>query len=80
MRACAAAVAAMAQPPASTGTLMASQPGIVSLPVASDAALRPDHTLPGRKPPWLRVKLPAGPGYTHMRGIVDDNKLHTVCE
>ncbi|MGC8553379.1 MAG: lipoyl synthase [Phycisphaerae bacterium] len=59
---------------------MASQPGIVSLPVASDAALRPDHTLPGRKPPWLRVKLPAGPGYTHMRGIVDDNKLHTVCE
>lgn len=41
---------------------------------------KPDHTLPGRKPPWLRVKLPAGPVYTDLRHTIDNHKLHTVCE
>jgi lipoic acid synthetase len=50
----------------------------VSLPVVSAAP--PDHTQPGRKPPWLKVKLPGGHGYTRLRAIVDENRLHTVCE
>ena len=33
----------------------------------------------GRKPPWLRVKLPAGAGYEDIREIVSSHKLHTVC-
>lgn len=33
-----------------------------------------------RKPSWLRAKLPAGPGYQQMRQIVDNHKLHTVCQ
>ncbi len=33
-----------------------------------------------RKPSWLRAKLPNGPGYTHVRKLVDDNQLHTVCQ
>ena len=33
-----------------------------------------------RKPEWLRAKLPGGPAYKEVRNIVDDNKLHTVCE
>lgn len=33
-----------------------------------------------RKPDWLRVKLPVGPEYTKVRKLVDDNKLHTICE
>jgi lipoic acid synthetase len=33
----------------------------------------------GRKPPWLRVKLPAGAGYEDIREIVGSHKLHTVC-
>lgn len=33
-----------------------------------------------KKPSWLRAKLPAGPKYTEVREIVDDNQLHTVCQ
>ncbi len=32
------------------------------------------------KPNWLRVKLPVGKEYAKLRQIVDDNKLHTICE
>ena len=33
-----------------------------------------------RKPSWLRAKLPSGPGYQAVRQLVDDHKLHTVCQ
>jgi lipoic acid synthetase len=33
-----------------------------------------------RKPDWLRAKLPSGPEYGAVRKLVDDNKLHTVCQ
>jgi lipoic acid synthetase len=33
-----------------------------------------------RKPNWLRVKLPIGESYKHVRGLVDHHKLHTICE
>jgi len=33
-----------------------------------------------RKPSWLRAKLPSGPGYAATRRLVDENKLHTVCQ
>lgn len=33
-----------------------------------------------RKPDWLRVKLPVGPEYAKVRKLVDENKLHTICE
>ena len=33
-----------------------------------------------KKPNWLRVKLPVGPEYRKVRKIVDENKLHTICE
>ena len=32
------------------------------------------------KPNWLRVKLPVGKEYAKVRKIVDENKLHTICE
>jgi lipoic acid synthetase len=35
---------------------------------------------PPRKPSWLRAKLPSGPGYAATRRLVDENKLHTVCQ
>lgn len=34
----------------------------------------------GRKPSWIRSKLPGGPVYAEVRGIVDNHKLHTVCQ
>jgi lipoic acid synthetase len=33
-----------------------------------------------RKPDWLRVKLPTGPEYAKVRKLVDEHKLHTICE
>lgn len=33
-----------------------------------------------KKPDWLRVKLPIGESYRHVRGLVDTHKLHTICE
>jgi lipoic acid synthetase len=33
-----------------------------------------------KKPDWLRVKLPIGENYKHVRSLVDDHKLHTICE
>ena len=33
-----------------------------------------------RKPAWLRAKLPSGPAYSAVRGLVDSHKLHTVCQ
>ncbi len=33
-----------------------------------------------RKPDWLRVRLPVGKEYAHVRGLVDEHKLHTICE
>ena len=33
-----------------------------------------------KKPDWLRVKLPTGENYKHVRSLVDTHKLHTICE
>jgi lipoic acid synthetase len=33
-----------------------------------------------KKPNWLRVKLPTGENYRKVRGLVDQHKLHTICE
>ncbi len=50
---------------------------------AVKGGIRPnaDSALPDvdRKPPWLRVKLPAGAGFEAVRDVVRNHKLHTVC-
>ncbi|MCB9282461.1 MAG: lipoyl synthase [Lewinellaceae bacterium] len=33
-----------------------------------------------KKPDWLRVKLPIGQNYTKVRQLVDEYKLHTICQ
>ncbi len=47
---------------------------MIELPVIS-----PEQTRK-RKPDWLRVKLPVGPDYARVRKLVDNYKLHTICE
>ena len=32
------------------------------------------------KPKWLKVKLPTGEKYRKVRSLVDEHKLHTICE
>jgi len=47
---------------------------VIDLPVISAEETRK------RKPNWLRVKLPIGPEYAKVRKLVDNYKLHTICE
>ena len=47
---------------------------MIELPVVSREESRK------RKPDWLRVKLPVGPDYARVRKLVDNYKLHTICE
>lgn len=48
---------------------------MIELPVISKI------TQPRKKrPDWLRVKLPVGQEYAKIRRLVDEYKLHTICE
>src|SRR5204863_10170048 len=33
-----------------------------------------------RLPEWLRIKLPTSDAFAHTRALLDELKLHTVCE
>ena len=48
---------------------------MLDLPVVSI-----DSSSPKRKPDWLRVKLPIGEEYRKVRSLVDEYKLHTICQ
>lgn len=39
-----------------------------------------DNRVRINKPKWLRVKLPTGENYKRVRSLVDEHKLHTICE
>ncbi|MBI5917116.1 MAG: lipoyl synthase [Bacteroidetes bacterium] len=47
---------------------------MIELPIAEPAEPR------RRKPDWLRVKLPIGEKYKHVRQLVDTYNLHTICQ
>lgn len=47
---------------------------MIDLPVTQQ---KPQRT---GKPSWLRVKLPTGENYRKVRGLVNEHKLHTICE
>jgi len=34
----------------------------------------------GRKPSWLKMKMPGGEGYSNLLRLVNEQKLHTVCQ
>ncbi|MBX9851101.1 MAG: lipoyl synthase [Cytophagaceae bacterium] len=46
---------------------------MIELPVISSGQNK-------KKPDWLRVKLPVGKEYLKVRMLVDEYKLHTICE
>jgi len=35
--------------------------------------------IPIRKPDWLKIKLPKGYNYLKVKGILEENGLHTIC-
>jgi lipoyl synthase len=50
---------------------------MTELPIVSTVNEKEVRT---KKPDWLRVKLPIGESYKHVRHLVDSHKLHTICE
>lgn len=47
---------------------------MLELPVVSSESKR------AKRPDWLRVKLPIGDKYKKVRSLVDQYKLHTICQ
>jgi len=45
--------------------------------VLLDPPPRPGH---GRKPSWLKMKMPAGEHYGKLKNLIDSHNLHTVCQ
>jgi lipoic acid synthetase len=45
-----------------------------------NTALSNQEQTRSKKPKWLRVKLPIGENYKKVRSLVDEHKLHTICE
>ena len=55
---------------------------MAGLPILDDVALpspSPGSEPPAPRPPWLRVKAPAGERYLALKRLLDDRRLHTVC-
>ena len=56
---------------------------MIELPLISDKP-QAENPAPERKrpkrPEWLRVKLPIGEKYRNVRSLVDNHKLHTICQ
>lgn len=50
---------------------------MIELPLTSHTGDTPSRI---QKPNWLRVKLPTGENYKNVRNLVDEYKLHTICE
>jgi lipoic acid synthetase len=46
----------------------------------SDILEKENNEIRIKKPKWLRVKLPTGENYRKVRALVDEHKLHTICE
>ena len=51
---------------------------MIELPIAEAPQTGAD-TRP-KRPEWLKVRLPMGEQYRNVRGIVDEFKLHTICQ
>ncbi|MBP6385169.1 MAG: lipoyl synthase [Pseudarcicella sp.] len=54
---------------------------MIELPiVAAPSSSEENKSNFSKKPQWLRVKLPIGKDYANVRKIVDEHKLHTICQ
>jgi lipoic acid synthetase len=51
------------------------------MPLSLNHLVLPDIPLSQqRKPSWLKMKMPGGDGYSNLLRLVNDQKLHTVCQ
>jgi lipoic acid synthetase len=52
---------------------------LVSLSILNNGQ-EPQQLAIKKKPPWLRARMPGGPAYTRLKAILDENRVHTVCQ
>jgi len=66
----------------STGTAPSTAPGHVAADGRRMLRIeaRNAETPIERKPPWIKIKAKMGPEFTAMRGLVQREGLHTVCQ
>lgn len=50
---------------------------MLELPIVENTTASSDRP---KRPEWLKVRLPMGENYRNVRSIVDDFKLHTICQ
>jgi lipoic acid synthetase len=51
---------------------------MLELPIVESQKAGPESR--PKRPEWLKVRLPMGENYRNVRSIVDDFKLHTICQ
>jgi len=61
--------------PIKTGRAQRGAAKTARIPIKIEPTVRPP-----RKPSWIRAKSPADPAVARLKGVLRDNRLHTVCE
>jgi lipoyl synthase len=76
----AAAPAAIPAASVPSGAKFRNEHGITAIKNGVKTDRRVEPAPLGRKPPWLRAKMPSGEKYARVRQNVRENRLATVCE
>ncbi len=63
-----------------TGTKYRTDEGFTAIKNGQKNRSDAEPLVPGRKPAWLRAKMPSGKGFSAVRNTVRENRLSTVCE
>ncbi len=63
-----------------TGTKYTTDEGFTAIKNGQKNRADAQPLVPGKKPAWLRAKMPSGAGFSAVRKTVRDNRLSTVCE
>jgi lipoyl synthase len=53
---------------------------MIELPIVGEIKEAVQEAPRRNRPEWLRVKLPIGENYKRVRSLVDEYKLHTICQ
>src|SRR5437870_4427781 len=51
-----------------------------SLPVLDQSGFTSRSAPPGKKPPWLKIRITGDENFQTVRNMVEDLSLHTVCQ
>lgn len=63
-----------------TGTKYRTEAGFTAIKNGQKNRADAQPATPGRKPAWLRARMPSGAGFSKVRQTVRSNRLSTVCE